>query len=297
MVNIEGLKEYAQSYPEVLGKLFNQGTVLSLLTPHTGANAGKYRLRLYEADGTFSDCCTVPKGKSALKEVETEVACFLSGNEFCDADLGKALGDAKLRYTAGSENAGSLEELFMEQELKAVAKNIDKIVFQGDMASEDTNINKFDGILKQVSDAKTVAMTSGTAIEKIQALLAGLDEEADDMGTIGVFVPVALGRQLKSELISQNLFHYDLGESKGTDSFVMPGFSNVMIIPSRGLNKTDKAIVTPLSNLHWITNLEGDHMNMDWDYEKYHQVYYWRVKFILGVAVGIVDYVTVGTLA
>ena len=296
MIDIKGLKEYAQAYPEVLGKLFNQGTVLSLLTPHTGANPGSYRLRLYNADGSFSECCTTPKTKSSLEEVETEVACFLSGNEFCDADLGKALGDAKLRYTAGSENAGSLEQLFMDQELKAVARNIDKIVFQGDMESADGNLNKFDGILKQVKDVAPVE-AGATAMETIQNVLAGLDEEADDMGQIGVFVSVAFGRKLKSELIAANLYHYNMGETKGAEEFVMPGFSNVTIIPTRGLNKIDKVIATPLANLHWITNLEGDHMNMDWDYDKYHQVYYWRVKFILGVAVGITEYVSVANLA
>lgn len=291
MINIEALKEYTQFYPEILGKLFNGNTVLGDLVPHTGANPGKYAFRLYEADGTFSDCCTVPKGESALKEVETDVACILSGNEFCDVDLAKALGNAKFRFTAGQESAPSVEALFMDQELKAIAKNIDKLVFQGDKDSENANLNKINGFLKQAAKAKQVDVSTKTsAYEQVLTVVEAIEDEAEDMGEIGIFVSLGYGRKLKGELIEKNLYHYNPGMGEKEDRFYLPGFSNIVIIPTRGMNGSDNLFVSPLNNLHWVTNLETDHMDMEWDYANYEQKYFWRVKFIIGVAIGIMDY-------
>lgn len=296
MVDIKALQQYVQRYPEILGKLFNGETVLSHFVPHTGANPGKYALRLYNAGGELDECCKVPEGDSSFEEVETIVECFTSGNEFCGPDLAKVLTDLQFRFTAGNESAPAVEEIITDQELKAIAKNIDRLVFQGDTESEDKNLNRFDGLLKQAGDKEVDLSAIESAYDKVYELIANVEDEAEDMDQIAIYVPYSFSRKLKGELIAKNLFHYDPGMGTEKDQFNMPGYDNFVIIPTRGLNGVDKIFASPKNNLHWVTNLENDHMNMLWDFDNYKQIYFWRVNFILGVTIGIKDYVMVGKL-
>lgn len=296
MVDIKALQQYVQRYPEILGKLFNGETVLSHFVPHTGANPGKYALRIYNPGGELDECCTVPNSASSFEEVETIVECFLSGSEFCDVDLAKVLSDLQFRFTAGNESAQSVEQLITDQELKAIAKNIDMLVFQGDTASEDKTLNRFNGLLKQAGDMEVDLSAKESAYDQVYELIANVNDEAEDMDRIAIYVPYSFSRKLKGELIAKNLFHYDPGMGTERDQFNMPGYDNFVIIPTRGLNGVDKIFASPMNNLHWVTNLENDHMNMLWDYDNYNQKYFWRVKFILGVTIGIKDYVMVGNL-
>lgn len=307
-IDISGLTLLAQRSPEIIGKLLNRDTVLRLFAAHEGYNPGPAILRLYEGGGDLSECCTIPETAGEFSEVNTTVACIMSGNSFCELDLAKYLNDLKFRFTAGSENIGErLANLIMDQELAKVALNLDRLTWYGDTTSADPNLNKIDGLIKLATNNlpanQQITISDGSLYEAFQNIIANIPLSAwDHSSTVDIFTSLTVGSALKTVLINLNLYHYNPGTyGDPYETFSFPGYGNVNIIPTRGLNKLnpndpERIIVTPRSNIHWLTNLADDYMTLDWDYTKYHQLYYWRIKFLLGLTFGIYDDVLLVTL-
>lgn len=297
-LDISGLTSYTQDKGELVGKSVQRDTVLRLFVPHIGYLPGAATFRIYQGGGDLKDCCVVPTGSGEFIERLANIACIESGNEFCLEDLAKYIRDSGFRVTAGSESAGSVEQVIMNQELAKVSANIDKLVFQGDTASSDTNLNKFDGLIKQATaatDSVKLAIATGNVFGAIQQVIGSLPYEAMEYGEIGIMVGYDVASRLRAILVAMNLYHTN-PTGQILDSFDFPGQAGMRIIPTRGLNGTGQIIATPLSNVHWLTNKEDDYLQLYWGYSEYHQVYYWRIKFLLGVTFGMTDQVVIATL-
>lgn len=292
-IDISAIKDYVQDYPTVIGKMIKRETVLPLFVPHTGAIPGIYRFRLFETTANFQSCCTIPTGNSKLETRDTEVVCIEDGDEYCETDLAQVIRDARIRFTAGNENAGAVEELIVDQQLAVTAEALDMLIFQGDKTNADNNLNRIDGLIKQAIDkgAKQVDITSGDIFAAFQRIILSITKRTWSRGVIGIFVGDEVFAALTAALINKDLYHFNPGTfDLGTTSYItFPGYSNIRIYGTRGLNDTGYAIVTPLNNIHWITNLENDYMSLSWNYTEYHQKFYWRLKFILGILFGLIE--------
>lgn len=298
-IDISGLTLLEQRSPEIIGKLLNKETVLRLFVPHEGYNPGPALLRLYEGGGDLENCCTIPDSGGEFSEVPANVVCIMSGGDFCEENLAKYLNDLKFRFTAGNESIDStLEQLLMEQELAKVSLHIDRLVWQGDTTSSNGNLNKIDGLIKQALNnplSVKPTITADNLYAAIIQIITALPPEAYDMGgEIGIFMSRSMAQQLKLTLIGMNLYHFNPGTVSNPDNdYSMPLFDGIRIIPTRGLDNTNYIIATPRNNIHWLTNLANDHMTLDWGYDKYHQVYYWRIKFLLGLTFGLFENVVI----
>lgn len=293
-----------QRQTEIIGKVIRRETILPRFMPHSGYNPGPALLRLYEGGGDFSDCCDVPDSGGEFTEVPTNVACIQSGNEFCEADLARVLNDFNFRFTAGNESVdGRLEDLFTEQELAKVAYNIDKLVFQGDTSltgDGNRNLNKIDGLIKLAKNSSAtvkVDITSGNVYQAISQIIASVPIGAYDLGEIAVFVGRDVAKNLQASLVASNLYHYNPGDRGPYDPLTIPGIPGVSIVPNIGLDGTNASISTPFRNVHWLTNFTNDYMTLKWKYDDYHERFYWRLRFLLGVNYGFYDYVVIATIS
>lgn len=300
-IDVSNLTLVPQRQAEIIGKIIRRETILPRFMAHNGYNPGPALLRIYEGGGDFSDCCEVPESGGEFLEVPTTIACIQSGNEFCEADLARSLNDFEFMFTAGNEQIdGRLEDLFTEQELAKIAINIDRLVFQGDTASSDNNLNKIDGLIKLATNSPLttkVNITTGNVYQAIAQIIADVPVEAYDMGDIAIIVGRDVAKNLQAYLVAHNLYHYNPGDRGPYDPLVIPGIAGVTIIPNRGLDGTNRVIATPLQNIHWLTNLEGDHMTLNWGYTEYHDRFYWRLRFILGINFGIYENVVIATVS
>ncbi len=291
-----GLQQYVQDKEGLIGKLINKDTVLGFLMPHEGYLTGPAVLKLFKGDGSLGDCCADPSSASPFAEAKADVACIASGNRFCLKDLAQYIRDAGIRFTAGRESAGSVEEVIMNTELGAVASRIDTLVFQGDTTSANANLNKIDGLIKQATNAtdSVKITTSANAYAAIAEVIATLPLEAWN-SEIAVFVGMDVAGMFRNTLVGMNLYNYNAGNGTPFDSMNMPGYAGVKIIPSRGLNGTGKIIATPIDNVHYLTNRADDYMQLFWGYSEYHKMYYWNIEFLLGITFGFTDQVVIGT--
>lgn len=300
-IDISNLTILEQRSPEIYGKFVRENLVLRYFVGHTGYNPGTASIRLYEAAGELGECCTHPDNGGTFDERKTEVVCIKVGFEFCQNVLSEALNDFQFRYTAGGESVPtSLEQLFAEQELAKVAQRINRLVFQGDVASADNNLNKLDGLIKQgeanAPAANVFTSTAPNLYSAIVELISRFDPYGYDMGGYDIYVPRAAGVALRTWMISLNNQYISIGTQGVNDEFDFPGYAGIRIIPTSGLDGTNKIIATPRTNVHWLTNLENDWLTYKWDYNNYHDVWFWYLRFLLGVTFGWYDYVYVMTI-
>ena len=83
---------------------------------------------------------------------------------FCEQDFLKYWTGYEVKVGVGNETL-PFEEYFTAQIVKEVQASIEKGIWQGDTASEDANINKFDGLIKILNAADGVVkptIASGT---------------------------------------------------------------------------------------------------------------------------------------
>lgn len=297
-INVNNLTTVSQRQREIMGRLVRRNTILDLLTPHTGFNRGEATWRFYEAGGDLQDCCTTEDGEGEFSEKNINIACIKKRNTFCGEDLQEKLNDFVFRVTAGGESIDrALTDVFTEQELAFLSRQIDNLVFKGDTTSSDPNLNKIDGFIKLASADGTVVTPSGTnLLQVINELVAALPADAYDMGRIGVFIPVEYSQILQGSLVAQNLYHYNPGNRTIYDEFEIPGIAGITIIPTRGLSGTGRILVAPIANMHWFTNLQNDKMTLKWGFNEYHDNWYYYVKFLLGIAFAFDEYVVISSV-
>lgn len=294
-IDITGLKDYVQDPKIVIGKLLNRQTALSLFTPHTGIHPGKTVMKFYSGGGQLGQCCGDRPGGGKFTQKEVEAVCRTFGDEFCPDELNAIIKDANARYTAGNKSLGSVEAIIMDQELAAAQITIDKLIFQGDKSLADTNLNAIDGLIKQALAIEAATeYDEGTALQAARKFLRSLNLEAWDGGVIAVLADPNIVTGLSASIWNANNFHF--APNTMTDPYTpvtIPGYAGVVFYPMRGMLGTGYMIATPLANVHWYTNLTADHMTALWDYNSYHNKYFWDIAFILGLTFGIDEWVKI----
>lgn len=292
-LDVTGLQQSVAVIEEVLGKLTYQETILGLFEASTDALPDTiYKYRMLEGNAVLGDCCGDSDATLKPEEIEAYAACIASRLILCELDMAKMASNATgMRFGAGRESAGSLEELISMQQLASLAKVIDRLIWQGDTTLADGQLNKIDGLLKQADDATDaidITINTGDAYSAILSIASAIPEDAFDRGgAIGIFVNQAMFNAFSLSLIARDNSYIpptgDINRPNYNQRVSVPGFSNIFLINARGLVGTNRAIATPISNIHWLTNLESDHTTFDWDYNKWHERYKWYAKFVLGI--------------
>lgn len=286
-LNISSLQDYIQLHPELLVKyLYEDLTIrrarvydISDITP------GKFEARIFEPVAHLGPCCRIPQGTSNIIARMSEAACILDGQEYCETDLSQILRDAAFLFTAGGEKAGSIEQVIIDGQITSFVDALDVLTFQGDKTLADDNLNRIDGLLKiaQNDGAVQVALTSGTAFQAINEAIRALPRLARKMGEIVIFCPEELAEAYFEVAVAMNLYNFNPGTTKYGEPKPVIGKDGISIIPTRGLNGTNKMLITPARNVLWFSSKEDDHNTLSWQYTEYHQKYYWRIKTIFGV--------------
>lgn len=298
-IDLTGLQEYVELYPELIGKLMNRDSILQYMVRHLGATPGKYRYRLWEPKSNFGPCCRIPTGSSRGEEREAEVVCILDGDEYCETELNDLIRDSSQKWGAGRERAPKVEAIITEQQLISTQLTLDKLVVLGDTANTDNNLNRTDGIVKQgkLDDNSNVIQLDGTSgLQMVRTLVAQYlkNPNARLFGDINIFVGTDVAGLIQFELPGLNLYHYNPGTLSEFTPFALPGIAGVRIIPTYALDGTGIMFASPENNLHWLTSVADDHMTMTWDYENYHRLYFWRIEFLLGIHVAFPEYCYIG---
>lgn len=293
-LNISSLQEYIQLHPELLVTYMYEDLTLRRARVYdvSGITAGKFSARIYEPVAHLGPCCRIPNGTSNVIERLSEAVCILDGQDYCETDLSQVLRDAAQVFTAGGERAGSIEQVIIDGQVAAFVEALDVLTFQGDKSLTDDNLNRVDGLIKIAENdgAVQVNLTSGTAFQGLNEAIRALPRNARKMGGIVVFCPEEFAETYYEVAMALNLYHYSPGMFRYGDERPVIGKDGIRIIPTRGMNGTNKLLVTPARNVIWFSSKEDDHNTLSWKYTEYHQLYYWRIKTIFGVQLAIPEW-------
>ena len=215
---------------------------------------------------------------------------------FCEQDFLKYWTGYEVKVGVGNETL-PFEEYFTSQIVKEVQASIEKGIWQGDTASEDANINKFDGLVKILNAAsgviKPTIATGTSAYDAIKAVYMAIPEKVLDKASI--LVGADTFRSFMQELVEKNYYHY-AANGYPVEEFVMPG-TNTKVIAVNGLNGTGKIVAADLNNLFYGCDMVNDAEIFDLWYSKDFREYRLAIQFNAGVQVAFPNEVVLGTIA
>ena len=194
------------------------------------------------------------------------------------------------------------EQDYSERKAKTIASQLETALWQGDTASANGNLNKFDGFVKLIGaasgvvDANVSGFISGAPLSSITSanvisLFDGVYKAipanvvaADDMVIV---CGMDTFRTYTIALKNANMFNYAF-DGKADSEFVLPGTS-IKVVALQGLNGTNDVYAMRLSNLFLGTDLLNEEEKFEIFFAKEADEVRFAAEFKMGVNVAFPD--------
>lgn len=266
----------------------------NLLTGVKGATA----LNLLGTNVEFGDgsaCGWNEAGTSTLSQRVLTPGAIKINMSFCDKQLLKTWANYEVRVAAGQKSL-PFEEDFMKGVGEDVAAKLEKAIWQGDTASSDKNLNKFDGMIKILSGAtlaSSITIASGdTKSQVVDKVYAAIPSAAYSKGEVVMYVGEDFYRAYIQELVANGnlVITTGLNDVAMPESILIPA-TNVRIIGVGGLNGTGKVYASYKDNFVYGVDLTGDEEKYDFWYSQDNREHRLAIEFVAGVQVAYPDMV------
>jgi len=251
--------------------------------------------------GQAGACGWSPSGTTAITQRTLSVCPIKFEEALCLDDLEAYFLQKQMRPGSYNEDI-PFEAIFAEDKADNLQAIFEDILWKGDTDTGSGNLALCDGWLKlfdEVISASTVngnvdsvtAITAANIIDIVDGMASVIPTDVINVGDLHLFVGYDFYRTYAKALRDANLFHYTGAEDQGQDfSQMIPG-TNVRVIAVRGLNGTNRAVLTPASNLYVGTDLLNDYENFQIFYSADNDEVRFRSKFKLGVEVAYPEFV------
>ena len=266
---------------------------------------GKTALNLLNTTVTFGDgssCGWNEAGKSEMSQRTIEPGYLKVNMSFCDKALLKTWANYSVRIAAGQKTL-PFEEDFMAGVIDGIKANLEKAMWQGDTGSGDANLNKFDGMIKILSDASVAGTYTVQDSDSVSTIINKtynlIPSAAYEKGEVVMFVGYDTYRAYIQELIANgNLVITNVVNDVAMPTSVLIPGSNVRVIPVGGLdNQKLKAVASYRDNFIYGVDLTGDEEKLDMWYSQDNREFRLAVEFLAGVQVAYPDLVSVAKKA
>lgn len=245
--------------------------------------------------GDGSACGWNEAGTSTLSQRILTPGAIKINMSFCDKQLLKTWANYEVRVAAGQKTL-PFEEDFMKGVGEDVAAKLEKAIWQGDTASSDKNLNKFDGVIKVLSGAtlaSSITYASGDTKSKIvNEVYAAIPSAAYSKGEVVMYVGEDFYRAYVQELVANGnlVITTGLNDVAMPESILIPA-TNVRIIGVGGLNGTDKVYASYKDNFVYGVDLTGDEEKYDFWYSQDNREHRLAIEFVAGTQVAYPDMV------
>ena len=245
--------------------------------------------------GDGSACGWNEAGTSTLSQRILTPGAIKINMSFCDKQLLKTWANYEVRVAAGQKSL-PFEEDFMKGVGEDVAAKLEKAIWQGDTASSDKNLNKFDGVIKILSGAtlaSSITIASGDTKTKIvNDVYAAIPSAAYSKGEVVMYVGEDFYRAYIQELVANGnlVITTGLNDVAMPESILIPA-TNVRIIGVGGLNGTDKVYASYKDNFVYGVDLTGDEEKYDFWYSQDNREHRLAIEFVAGTQVAYPDMV------
>ena len=278
---VNSLPEYVESREDLIVKAALGAKTLDYIAIYPNV---KYKTQLNALDSTvvFADgneCGFNAQGTDTVSDRTLEVNPIKINKEWCPADLRTSALNNELLIAAGRETM-PYEEKFVEANLNAIEKELDKAIWQG-------NLELMDGFIAQVEDASTVAkvvkLSAGaSATDVIDGAYQNLKADALGHNPV-IFVSQTMFSKYVQALNAEccaNRTPYDIAAGEIT----YPNDSRVRIIPVYGLEGVEVAVAGPADGFAYGTDVEGSEAVYDLWFDRSADMFRLKVLFNAGTA-------------
>ena len=204
--------------------------------------------------------------------------------------------------TGSTYDSIPFEQEFSDKKAKTIASQLESAIWQGDTASANGNLNKFDGLIKLIGaasgvvDANVSGFISGAPLTSITAanvvsLFDGVYRAIPAKVVAAEDMVIVCGmdtfRTYTIALKNANMFNYAF-DGKADSEFVLPGTS-IKVVALQGLNGTNDVYAMRLSNLFLGTDLLNEEEKFEIFFAKEADEVRFAAEFKMGVNIAFPD--------
>jgi hypothetical protein len=204
--------------------------------------------------------------------------------------------------TGSTYDSIPFEQEFTDKKAKIIASQLETAIWQGDTASANGNLNKFDGLIKLIGaasgvvDANVSGFVSGAPLTSITptnviSLIDGVYRAIPAKVVAAEDMVIVCGmdtfRTYTIALKNANMFNYAF-DGKADSEFVLPGTS-IKVVALQGLNGTNDIYAMRLSNLFLGTDLLNEEEKFEIFFAKEADEVRFAAEFKMGVNIAFPD--------
>jgi hypothetical protein len=204
--------------------------------------------------------------------------------------------------TGSTYDSIPFEQDYSDRKAKTIASQLETALWQGDTASANGNLNKFDGFIKLIGaasgvvDANVSGFISGAPLSSITAanvvsLFDGVYKAIPAKVVASEDMVIVCGmdtfRTYTIALKNANMFNYAF-DGKADAEFTLPGTS-IKVVALQGLNGTNDVYAMRLSNLFLGTDLLNEEEKFEIFFAKEADEVRFAAEFKMGVNVAFPD--------
>lgn len=286
-LSLGGMTEYVKSTSaELLVAAVLKGETINLIKTQPGIKY-KDRLFYFTTDAVFqaATCAFNTNGTTTLTEKDVSVVSVKVNESICPEDLDKYY--QSLQMTPGWNKTIPFEQVYFTKKMSEIAKTIETNIWanhSGDTTRPAGLISKFiaDGSTVHLHQNLTGTTTASDWMTIIYDLQNQLPEEIQALPDLTLFVGHPIFRKIVQALVYANLYHIDLSANDGMNPFMFPG-TNIKIMPVNGLNTLNNMVLTPASNLVYLTDLVSEEDKIEWFWDQSDQICKFIARFKYGV--------------
>lgn len=290
----------------------SEGTVM------TGVKFAE-KINILATDAIFQNgegCTRTSSGTTSVTQRQVTVGDIAIVEDICVKTLNKKYLSKKMAN--GSEgNSLPFEQEYTDLKAATISKQLEVAIWQGDTASGNANLSRFDGLIKLIdAAAASVAANaapyiSGGAIAAatgitttnvksiVNAMWLGLPSDVTGQDDVRIFCGWDTFNKFINAFTDQNLFNFAPAGSEVSAAngvVIIPG-TNYKLTAVHGLDGTNRLFAARMSNLFAGVDLEGEEDKFTMMEDQFKDYLRFKAHFKYGVNVAFPDQIVQFTLA
>lgn len=244
----------------------------------TGVKSSE-KINIMDTDAIFQSggtCGFTSSGTTSFSQRTVTVGKIKVNESLCPKAL-EAKYTQKALQTGSKYESVPFEEQYTTQKAGKIAEQLEKGFWQGDTASADVNLNKFDGLVKQIDASGAaveanaaayigtpIAAATGITIANVKSVVGAawlaLPASVQGKDDVRIFCGWDTFNKFISAYADSNLFHFAPSGSEvsaANGEVIIPG-TNYKLTAVHGLDGTDRLFSLRMSNLYLATDLENE---------------------------------------
>jgi hypothetical protein len=308
--NVASLTNYVnEQSTDLISRLYFEKTSSDYFTLQSGVKKTDalhlLAVTAFPQDG--SGCSPTASGDVVFSNRDITVGQITYFSGFCMKDLIPKYTQILLRAGNAETEDMAFEAEVADSIIKTIMEHNEVADWQGDTASANVYINRYDGLIKTIDAAATAVSGNTSAATSITSGASGnVDSLVNAMANARpakvksalnqvLFVGQDTFDKYVDTLNAKNLFNVD-ATSWANYSVSIPG-KNITLVGVVGLDGTDRMFLGTQENFFLGFDLQNDEEEFDMWYEKKDDKVYYRVKFKRGLQVAYPNEIVEFTLA